>query len=218
LVACIGGARRPSEHTEPVAREDWTVPSGGAERAAQPVAEPNSSGSNGVGGSATGQGQPRRLWRDLGPSRWQSALENYVPTVQPRNQTAINTARHAYANYLNAMHNRIHPLFTDKFLAMLDHWPASHPLNNEALRTEVEIVLNRESGDLVRLGVTHSSGVRDFDLGVIQMVERAAPFGAPPPEIVSPDGNVYVHWEFHRNKEACSTFNVRPFLLKASAP
>ncbi|HEY1534796.1 MAG TPA: hypothetical protein VGF76_12285, partial [Polyangiaceae bacterium] len=40
-------------------------------------------------------------------------------------------------------------------------------------------------------------------------------FGTPPREIVSPDGNVYLHWEFHRNSEACSTFNARPFILKA---
>jgi hypothetical protein len=31
---------------------------------------------------------------------------------------------------------------------------------------------------------------------------------------VSPDGNVYLHWEFHRDEVyACSTMNARPFLL-----
>ena len=39
--------------------------------------------------------------------------------------------------------------------------------------------------------------------------------GAPPPSIVSPDGNVYLHWEFHRNPLfACSTYFARPYIIK----
>jgi hypothetical protein len=33
--------------------------------------------------------------------------------------------------------------------------------------------------------------------------------------IVSPDGNVYVHWEFHSDPfDACTTRDARPYLLK----
>jgi hypothetical protein len=47
---------------------------------------------------------------------------------------------------------------------------------------------------------------------------RAAPFGPAPPEILSPDGNVYVHWQFYRNPfYACSTYFAHPYLLKQSA-
>ena len=49
---------------------------------------------------------------------------------------------------------------------------------------------------------------------------RAArsPFGKPPKAIVSPDGNVYFHWEFHRDPVfACSTMNARPFMLNVAA-
>jgi hypothetical protein len=43
----------------------------------------------------------------------------------------------------------------------------------------------------------------------------AAPFGAPPAIIVSPDGNVYIHWEFHRDPfYACTSRFARPYLLK----
>jgi hypothetical protein len=46
-------------------------------------------------------------------------------------------------------------------------------------------------------------------------VQRASPFGAPPAAIVSPDGNVYLHWEFHRNPLfACSTYFARPYIIK----
>jgi outer membrane biosynthesis protein TonB len=87
-------------------------------------------------------------------------------------------------------------------------------MNNEQLSTEIEIILDQESGNIVRMGVTKFSGITAFDIAALDSVKRAAPFGTPPREIVSPDGNVYLHWEFHRNNEACSTFNARPFLLK----
>jgi len=33
----------------------------------------------------------------------------------------------------------------------------------------------------------------------------------------APDGNVYLHWEFHRDPyDACSTRNARPFLPSSS--
>lgn len=154
-------------------------------------------------------------WHPMDPSRWKSSIENYVPSVKPGNQTALNTAKSAFAGYLNGIHNRIHPIFADSFLGSLDSLPLSHPMNNESLSTEVEIILDQESGNLVRMGVTKFSGITAFDIAALDSVKRAAPFGTPPREIVSPDGRVYLHWEFHRNQEACSTFNARPFILKA---
>jgi hypothetical protein len=135
--------------------------------------------------------------------------------VRAGNQTALNTARSAFAGYLNAIHNRIHPIFVFSFLDSLDGLPASHPMNNQDLSTEIEIILDQESGNVVRMGVTKFSGITAFDVAALDSVKRAGPFGAPPREIVSPDGRVYLHWEFHRNAEACSTFNARPFILKA---
>jgi TonB family protein len=79
----------------------------------------------------------------------------------------------------------------------------------------VEVVLDREAGRITRMGITKTSGVTAFDIAALSAVDAAQPFGAPPREIVSPDGNVYFHWEFHRNRnEACSTFFARPFILK----
>jgi len=160
-------------------------------------------------------------WRPIGIERWRSAIENYVPAVKPGNQTALNTAAVPFASYLVQIHNRIHPIFADGFLASLDQLPASDPMNREELFTSLEIVVDHDQGRIQRLGVTRTSGVTAFDVSALESVYRAQPFGAPPHEIVSPDGNVYLHWEFHRDLQACGTLNAHPFMLKVqpkSAP
>jgi hypothetical protein len=154
-------------------------------------------------------------WKTLGIERWRSAIENYVPSVKPGNQTALNTARVPFASYLNTIHNRLHPIFAMRFLGSLDRLPNSHPMNRSEMSTNLEIVLDREEGRLVRMGITKTSGVTAFDIGALESVSKAQPFGTPPKEIVSPDGNVYFHWEFWRNPYyACSTYFARPYLLK----
>jgi len=154
-------------------------------------------------------------WRPVGIERWRSAIENYVASVKPGNQTALNTARVPFANYLVQIHNRIHPIFAETFLDSLDSLPDSHPMNRREITTNVEIVLDPDEGRVERMGVTKTSGVTAFDVAALESVQRAQPFGPPPREIVSPDGNVYFHWEFHRNRdEACSTQFARPFILK----
>lgn len=159
----------------------------------------------------------RGSWKSMGIEKWRAAIENYVPSVRPGNQTALNTARVPFASYLNTVHNRLHPIFADSFLASLDSLPGSHPMNRPEIKTHLEIVLSQEDGRVVRLGVTHTSGVTAFDIAALESVQRGSPYGQPPREIVSPDGNVYFHWEFHRIPHyACSTYFARPYILKVS--
>lgn len=164
----------------------------------------------------------RGSWHTNGLERWRSAIENYVASVQPGNQTALNTAAVPFALFLNKMHQRIHGSFAESFLASLDSLPADHVLNRPDLHTNLEIVLDQAEGRIVRMGVTRASGSTMFDVSALESVQRSSPFGAAPPEIVSPDGNVYLHWEFHRNPDmACSTYFARPFLIRVkpqSAP
>jgi hypothetical protein len=155
----------------------------------------------------------RGTWRTPSFERYRSAIENYVPSVKPGNQTALNTAAVPFASYLNQIHSRIHPIFADEFLASLDSLPASHPMNDPTLVTVLEIVVEREEGRLVRRGMTKTSGVTAFDINAIAAVDRAAPFGTPPSEIVSPDGNVYLHWEFRRDGMMCSTQFAHPYII-----
>jgi TonB family protein len=160
----------------------------------------------------------RGVWSSSNFDRWRSAIENYVSSVKPGNQTALNTAAVPFATYLNAMHNRIHPIFADSFLASLDNLPPTHALNDQHLVTKLEIVLTTD-GHIVKMGVLKTSGVTAFDIAALDSVQRASPFGPAPGAIRSPDGQVYLHWEFHRDEVyACSTMNARPIMLNSAPP
>jgi hypothetical protein len=150
--------------------------------------------------------------------RWLPDIENYDPSVKLGNQTALNAAQVPFAGYLTSIHNRIHPIFADEFLGMAEHLPKSHALNQD-LVTHVEIIVSRDEGKVVRMGVTKNSGVTMFDAAALDSIDRASPFGKAPDAIVSSDGYVYLHWEFHRDPvDACSTRNARPFLVKNPKP
>ena len=146
--------------------------------------------------------------------QYRAAIENYDPSVKPGNQTSLNAARVPFAGFINAMHNRIHPIFADGFLHSLDSLPRDDKLNQK-LVTHVEIVLEKTEGRVVRRGITKPSGVTAFDVAALKSIDQAAPYGKPPEIIVSPDGRVYLHWEFHRDPYyACTSRFARPFLLK----
>jgi TonB family protein len=163
------------------------------------------------------RGGHHEQWSPSEGTAWHDALENYVSSVRLGNQTALNTAAVPFASYLNAMHNRIHPIFADSFLGSLDSLPKQHPMNDPKVMTRIEIVVSK-GGNLVKMGIIKASGITAFDIAALESVNRAQPFGPAPDSIASADGNVYVHWEFHRDEVfACSTMNVRPFLLSQAA-
>jgi hypothetical protein len=148
------------------------------------------------------------------PSRWHSALVGYVTAVRPTNQRVLGSARSNFAYYLVAMHKKLHPLFAEGFVSELGRLPASDPLNGPGLVSRVEIVLAGDTGNILKMGVVRSSGIVGFDVGALESIERAAPFGRAPDNIRSSDGNVYFSWEFHRDPVyACSTINARPYML-----
>lgn len=157
----------------------------------------------------------RGSWNPPSLDKWRAAIENYVASVKQGNQTALNAARVPFASYLNGIHNKLHPIFADAFLDSLETLPDNHQLNGRGLRTDLEVVVDKDSGKIVKMGVVRTSGVTAFDVAALEAMERASPFGKADPSIVSGDGRVYLHWEFHRVREvACGTVNARPFKLK----
>lgn len=187
-----------------------------------PLAALESIGSDQLQRERIADGERRRSthrgsWQTAGLERWRSAIENYIPTARDGNTTALNTARVPFASYLNQIHNRLHPIFADRFLSSLDGLPPGHPANRPDISTNLEIVLDPADGKIVRMGVTKASGTTVFDVNALEAVQRASPFGAAPDAIVSPDGNVYLHWEFHREPNlACSTYFARPKMLRVA--
>lgn len=147
----------------------------------------------------------QKEWKEF-----RSAIENFVPNVQPGNQTALNAAASPFASYLAAVHRRLHREFADRFLANL---PAGEPLfNDENLRTKLEVILNRD-GSVYRVGVVETSGFMPYDYGAFAAVMRGQPYPSAPGSILSGDGRVYLHWAFYRNERQCGTFNAEPYIL-----
>ena len=152
-------------------------------------------------------------WQASGLERWRSAIENYVPDVRPGNQTSLNAAHSPFASYIVKMHNRIHPLFAESFISSLNALPKTDAINDESLYAVIEVAISPDDGHLVKAGVIHHSGVTAFDVGALDAIGRAGPFGKAPPAIVSYNGNVYMHWTFHRNGNYCHHGAAAPFLL-----
>ena len=196
--ACSGGAREQAPPAQPPLT--MAIPPSPSTSASVPV--------------ATTTAKPSQFVRF---ERWRPVVDINSLRVQIENTVPLGAARRVpFAAYLNAMHNRIHPIFAEQFLEMLSGLPKEDPLNSN-LSTALEIVIEKDTGKIVRMVVSKTSGVTGFDLAALSSVERAAPFGPAPEVIASPDGNVYIHWEFHRDPfDACTTRNVRPFILKGA--
>ena len=149
--------------------------------------------------------------RDKSWKAFMAAVENFTPNVKPGNQTALNAAASPFAAYIHAVHIRIHREFADRFLRNLPVFTGS-PFGDPTLRTELEIILNRD-GSVHRVGVVRTSGLMPFDFGAFNSVLRGQPYPEPPKSILSGDGRVYFHWGFYRNQRQCGTFNAEPYIL-----
>jgi hypothetical protein len=118
-------------------------------------------------------------------------------------------------SYLKNIHDRVHPFFVS-FLGSLDKLPADHPLSDKTLVTRLEIVVSSKDGMVVKMGIVKTSGITAFDIAALDSVNRAQPFAPAEDAIVSPDGNAYLHWEFHRDEVfACSPLHAQLFIVAA---
>jgi TonB family protein len=158
------------------------------------------------------RGHARGANREERWQRFRAAIENYDVQVRPGNQTALNTRADPFAAYVARMHRGIHVQFADGFLLHLPSTVEAAFQTNPEMNTRLEIAIGAD-GSVASIGVVSTSGDLLFDFGAYNAVMNAAPFGATPENIRSPDGLVYVHWSFYRNQRQCGTFNARMFIL-----
>lgn len=141
-----------------------------------------------------------------------ATLENYITEVKPGNHTSVNAKVDKAASYINEIHRKIHPRWGGNYLPSLAaRFGPGHPMNDPNLNTELEFVIDGDTGELKTVNIVESSGQTMFDSEAILISEQVAPHSAPPDAIVSPDGNVYMHWNFWRDQRQCGTFGVSVF-------
>lgn len=144
------------------------------------------------------------------------ALENFVPEVRPGNQTALSTRANPFAVYIARMHRKIHRLWGYGFLEDLNNKPDRNPMNDMKLWTMVEVIV-KPDGTVRKTTVVRPSGLITFDVAALDTVLSSAPFSRTPRAIRSKDGDVYMHWRFHRDQRQCGTFGVSPYILNKPA-
>ncbi len=143
------------------------------------------------------------------------ALENFITDVKPGNHTSVNAYGRAWADYLGRIHRRIHARWAADYLATLDlREPAGSPLNDPTLNTKLEIVIRASDGKIQRINIVKTSGELRFDAEAISISTASGPHPRVPEELVSPDGNVYVHWNFWRNQRQCGVFGASVFIVE----
>lgn len=139
----------------------------------------------------------------------------YHATIHRGGGGPIRDAAHAFAEYFNHVHRRVHPIFADTLLARLDALPPDNALRDPALNVTIELVMSGTDGSVIESRIIRNSAASAFDRAALNAVEQAAPFGPAPPDIRSFDGNVHLYWELRRDAMACSTMGMQPLLLHA---
>lgn len=151
------------------------------------------------------------LW-DKARKSYTSPLDNVIPEVRAGNQTALNSRKHPFAQYIAEMHRGIHAVWGDGVLRQWDRLGPNHAWNDFSLWTRVEIVL-WPTGEIDSVKTVRRSGNSSFDGVARNSVYNAGPYPAAPEQILSGNGKVYIHWAFHRNAYACGTYGAEPFIL-----
>ena len=142
------------------------------------------------------------------------SLENMIPEIQPGNHTSVNAHRSVYVGYINALHRRIHARWAGRFLIMLDtQYPRSHPMQDPTLGVTLEFVIDAKTGEFEEVTVVQTSGQLQFDAEAITTAWAIGPRPNPPPQIVSQNGKIYVHWTFWRDGRQCGVFGASIYLM-----
>ena len=143
------------------------------------------------------------------------SLENNIYEVRPGNHTGVNAHAAVWASYVGAIHRKIHLRWANGYLMDLDlREPVGSPLNNAELNAKLEFVIRAEDGEVESVNIVRSSGQLRFDAQAVTIAYQIGPHPNPPRQIVSPNGKVYIHWNFWRDQRQCGTFGASVFLVE----
>lgn len=143
-----------------------------------------------------------------------ASLENMIPEIAPGNHTSVNAHPAVYAGYMASLHRKIHDRWANDYLLSIDtSYPRSHPLQNPALHVLLEFVILAETGKFEAVNIVQSSGELLFDAEAVDTAWAIGDKPNPPPQIVSPNGKIYIHWNFWRDGRQCGVFGASVFLL-----
>jgi len=161
------------------------------------------------------KGRPK-LMADYEQSQetFKASLENFISEIRPGNHTGVNAHANPAASYLAKIHRRIHVRWADDYLMYLDtRVPMDSPLRNPSLHTQLEYVIDASSGKIDTVNIVKTSGNSAYDAAAISVSMAAGPHPSPPPEVISPNGKVYVHWQFWRDTRQCGTYGAQIYIL-----
>lgn len=162
------------------------------------------------------KGVGSEMYREIEESEGsvQATLENYIPEVKPGNHTSVNAEADVAATYINRIHSKIHPRWGGTYLPRLDRrYGPGHQLSNSNLNAVLEFKVDGSTGELEEVTIVSSSGVTSYDMEAVTIAKQVAPHPEAPDPLVSPDGNVYLHWNFWRDQRQCGTFGVSLYKL-----
>jgi len=137
-----------------------------------------------------------------------------VPATPPVAAAAAGepkiAAKGAEGDYLRSLHTRIHYRFANKFIEdVAAKRPKTDPLNNPALRTEVNFGI-RWDGTVTDAIVAEKSSLPAFDQAAVDAVRgERAKYPNPPAELFGDDGVAHFRWVFARNSDLCGVGAVR---------
>lgn len=142
------------------------------------------------------------------------ALENFISEVEVGNHTGVNAYSDAAATYMARIHRKIHTRWADGYLPYLDtRIPMGSPLRDPSLNTKVEMVINGVTGVVEKVNIVKSSGQTMYDAEAVVIAQTIGPHGEAPREVISPNGKVYIHWNFWRDSRQCGTFGASVFIV-----
>lgn len=154
-------------------------------------------------------GSAERDWDSL-----REALLNHDIRVQTGTEMHLSTRSDASAAYINYLHDKIHQRWPLYLRALDVRFGPNDALSNPSLMTAVEFGVSSQ-GEVVHAGIVRSSGQAQFDGEALLMVRNLGPHRPPPPGLLSHDGNLYVHWQFHRDQRMCGTFGASVRIIRS---